>query len=620
MKRKLITGFILFVFLFTAFIGCSNPAEFSILDITIEPDVAAPGEQIEIIASVINTSSGEGSYNAVLSINGTEEESKSITLDAGESGDVSFIVSREEIGDYDVKIGWLSDSFSIAEPAAFSLSDLVIEPSSAAPGEQVAVSASITNTGGCAGSHWVVLKINGNTEDTRNVTLGAGESGDIIFNVSMADTGDYDVAIEDLSGSFEVFEPADFSISMVKVEPSIVWPGEEVTISVSLHNKGGSEGSYDVVLNLNETEEETKSITLPADGRGQVIFNVSKEDIGRYDVAIEDASGYFYFDVATPLSIMVDVDASTWRDGAEPYDIYSEIEEKLGIMGVRIVEEGEPCDGILSVTYTEKKGGLYTNGQYGTRIICDLELYDNAGSLLLEDSITGETPGSVTLYTWETLYTEALADFKDRLHFVYMDRLIAAKLDSEYAISSLISALYNTGNIHREDIVQLLRDIGDSWVVEPLIQALLEDEDADVRIEAASSLGELGDIRAVEPLIQALLEDEHPLVREEAVFSLYQLGDIRAVEPLIQALLEDEEAIVRTNAARMLGNIGGIRAVEPLCQALLEDENAEVRVEAAISLGDIGDASAAEALIQALEDEDEDVQYWAEWALGQLED
>jgi HEAT repeat protein len=74
----------------------------------------------------------------------------------------------------------------------------------------------------------------------------------------------------------------------------------------------------------------------------------------------------------------------------------------------------------------------------------------------------------------------------------------------------------------REAAAWALRRIGDKRAVEPLIQAL-RDEDHDVRRAAAEALGTIGDPRAVEPLIRAL-RDENWEVRKAAVEALDKLG------------------------------------------------------------------------------------------------
>lgn len=71
--------------------------------------------------------------------------------------------------------------------------------------------------------------------------------------------------------------------------------------------------------------------------------------------------------------------------------------------------------------------------------------------------------------------------------------------------------------------VALLGEFGGSGAVEPLIQAL-GDEDRDVRRAAAQSLSKLGDPRSMSPLIH-VLGDEDPNVRLAAAHALDSLGE-----------------------------------------------------------------------------------------------
>jgi HEAT repeat protein len=84
---------------------------------------------------------------------------------------------------------------------------------------------------------------------------------------------------------------------------------------------------------------------------------------------------------------------------------------------------------------------------------------------------------------------------------------------------------------------------------------VLEDKNlqSDVRARAALGLGEIGDTRGVEPLIQAL-QDEDSFLRQMSAVALGNIGDARAIEPLTKAL-QDEDSHVRQAAAEALEKI-----------------------------------------------------------------
>jgi len=84
----------------------------------------------------------------------------------------------------------------------------------------------------------------------------------------------------------------------------------------------------------------------------------------------------------------------------------------------------------------------------------------------------------------------------------------------------------------------------------------LNNEDWEVRRNAAWALGEIGDKRAIDPLLDRFQNDEHRLVRWNAAWALGEIGDPRAVDPLIKTLQNDEDILVRAYAARALEKLG----------------------------------------------------------------
>jgi hypothetical protein len=69
-------------------------------------------------------------------------------------------------------------------------------------GESATITASIANDGEQEGSYTVELKINGETVDTRMVTLGVADSEQVSFTLSGMDYGQYEVEVAGLSGAF----------------------------------------------------------------------------------------------------------------------------------------------------------------------------------------------------------------------------------------------------------------------------------------------------------------------------------------------------------------------------------------------------------------------------------
>lgn len=90
----------------------------------------------------------------------------------------------------------------------FTLSNLVIEPSSAEVGDNVSISVKVDNVGDESGSYVLTLKIDGNVKDEKTVTLGPDESRTVSFDYNASDDGTCSVAVNDLSGTFTVTTPS----------------------------------------------------------------------------------------------------------------------------------------------------------------------------------------------------------------------------------------------------------------------------------------------------------------------------------------------------------------------------------------------------------------------------
>jgi len=113
------------------------------------------------------------------------------------------------------------------------------------------------------------------------------------------------------------------------------------------------------------------------------------------------------------------------------------------------------------------------------------------------------------------------------------------KIGNGRAVQPLINALKNVDHYYhyiRNDILKVLIKIGEP-AVEPLIDSL-NDEDYNIRKDAAEALGNIGDERAVVPLIGALEDIEHK-VRLASIIALGKIGDERAVVPLVKTLKDN---------------------------------------------------------------------------------
>jgi HEAT repeat protein len=147
----------------------------------------------------------------------------------------------------------------------------------------------------------------------------------------------------------------------------------------------------------------------------------------------------------------------------------------------------------------------------------------------------------------------------------------------------------------------------------------LNDVDADIAREAATSLGNLGDAAAVEPLIAILNNNNgyfHSVVRSAAAVSLGQLKDRRAIEALLSAV-NDSVADTSSEAIRALTTLADPRAIAALV-TVVRNENGffanSVRRAAVLGLAKLGGDTAISELREVANNQFEDSVIQAEAA------
>jgi hypothetical protein len=101
-------------------------ARYSYSNLTIEPLLAETGDDVTISATVRNIGTETGEEDVQLLINGNVEASQQIILDPDQEETVSFTVSMDEAGIYNVAIGTLNGNFEIEESQGIPAAGIAI--------------------------------------------------------------------------------------------------------------------------------------------------------------------------------------------------------------------------------------------------------------------------------------------------------------------------------------------------------------------------------------------------------------------------------------------------------------------------------------------------------------
>jgi hypothetical protein len=147
------------------------------------------------------------------------------------------------------------------------------------------------------------------------VLLDTASYSDVVDLVVFAEKDGF-VPIERTYG-LVVVVPASFDVSGLSITPSSVQVGESVLISVDVSNIGGQEGSYNVILNVNEVVEDEREVRLDVGGSTNIIFEYMPSVSGNYTAVVGDLSGSFTVitrEIEEPNTDSEDPDTDTgWR-------------------------------------------------------------------------------------------------------------------------------------------------------------------------------------------------------------------------------------------------------------------------------------------------------------------
>lgn len=268
-------------------------------------DISAPdvveGEMLEVNVTVRNTGDTQSSqYIEMTTQPDIGGEGKMISLASGESTTETFSTptSRGDSGHYNLTVSSEDDErqedFLVKEPAHFEVEilDCVRE---VAMGEELTVEYSVSNNGEAVETQTIELNVEGETEDSEEVTLGEGEAheGELIWRTQEEDLGENELKIVS-DHTFErtpvkVVEPPYFQVDIIDYEEKIV-EGEELSVEYAITNSGGAEETQDILVTIGDEEflaEEQLTLRSDEEYNGEFTEQTGEGDAGVYDIAVE---------------------------------------------------------------------------------------------------------------------------------------------------------------------------------------------------------------------------------------------------------------------------------------------------------------------------------------------
>lgn len=277
-------------------------ATFTVNELNVEPDEVYYGEEITIEAEVENIGEAAGKYTAQFYMNRSEEDSFEIgddetdTVDPDDTATVSvkYETSAGDIGQPEVELEDMSESLRVYE-----------EPRVSTTGHEDVATEEATILG--------ELDVIGlESEITAYFEWGESE-GDLdekTENITLETTGHFNETLEDLEPeteyyyraviewdeketgdtlSFTTDPEAEFEIEIDEHDEEVMQE-EVVEVEYTVTNEGGSEGTQDIVLYVEDEEKDRdENVELGVDetDSGQFTWETSEDDRGEYELTVE---------------------------------------------------------------------------------------------------------------------------------------------------------------------------------------------------------------------------------------------------------------------------------------------------------------------------------------------
>jgi hypothetical protein len=244
-------------FSFYSVIGYTAPASFELSNLSVYPDPPMIGAKITARFNVSNTGDLQGSYTADLIVDGHNKGQKVVTLEGKSSQSVDIDFFMDSAGSYSLQVGSLKQNLIVqslnpatvsttpaATPAATSETNPTVAPTSQAAtktpapaeyyysyislsqsqiesGKSISVITSINNSGEIAGNCKVVLKVDGNIHENRDVYISAGDAQKVTFNLQLDAAGKHTISIGDQNAVLTV-TPGEKKLSLLWLIPVII--------------------------------------------------------------------------------------------------------------------------------------------------------------------------------------------------------------------------------------------------------------------------------------------------------------------------------------------------------------------------------------------------------------
>ena len=184
-----------------------KPAELELDTPVITPQEILPGETSTIRVNGYNAGGVRGTFDIDLTSNNEVIQTKAVTIESGEKIPIDFNLTLNVPGKYDIGINDRHLVLKVLKPAEFQISSLQFSPEEPVANQEVTVVAVVSNMGEVEGTHTIVLKIDGKSIESKEITVEGGDSTNVNFRFVHDLGGKHDISINEKIETLNISGP-----------------------------------------------------------------------------------------------------------------------------------------------------------------------------------------------------------------------------------------------------------------------------------------------------------------------------------------------------------------------------------------------------------------------------
>jgi len=280
-----------------------TPADIVVTDVSV-PETGIVNRNVPVEVTLRNRGEQTGTRTLAVPVNGIERET-SVTVDGNRTRTVTRNAVFRELGTYTITIAGMNASVTIEPTPANITVTNVTAPDMAFVNRDVSISVNLSNRGGQAGALTLGVPVDGGVRETTVAVNGSrevitangsemivddngGQKRTVTLTARFNATGTYNLTVGGAETPIRIVEPQPANITVTNVAvPERGFVGKNVSVNVTLRNRGDLPGSRTLTVPVNGIDSET-TVTVRGGETRNVTLTAVYQTPGVYNLTIDD--------------------------------------------------------------------------------------------------------------------------------------------------------------------------------------------------------------------------------------------------------------------------------------------------------------------------------------------